>query len=180
MSIWFNLSMILCRLALSPLRKFNTMKLQVLLLSVFAAGFALASPTTSINTPSKVLDERQGCRVVTPTPCQYISPPPTEEETKARHALFFDAFINKKNLSEAFKYIDNVYKVRCSADKAVLLGQLIASRTTILWQETVVPRRRWISLAASGATRTSGMANGRSRTIWDIWRITTSSTGSVG
>jgi len=88
------------------------MKIQLLFLTAFAAELALASPTASINTPSKVLDERQGCRVVTPTPCQYItSPPPTEEETKARHALFFDAFINKKNLSEAFKYIDNVYRV---------------------------------------------------------------------
>jgi len=87
------------------------MKIQLFFLSAFAAGLTLASPTASINTPSKVLDERQGCRVVTPAPCQYISPPPTEEETKARHALFFDAFINKKNLSEAFKYIDNVYRV---------------------------------------------------------------------
>jgi len=89
------------------------MKLPTLLLAALTAPLALAAPSATINTPSKVLDERQQCRVTTPVPCAYISPPPTEEETAARHALFYEAFITKKDLSEAFKYIDNVYKV-CS------------------------------------------------------------------
>ncbi len=89
------------------------MKICVVLLAALWAsvGDVLAAPNPTVSTPSKVIEERQGCRVVTPTPCQYLSPPPTEEETAARHKLFFDAFIIKKNLSEAFKYIDNVYTV---------------------------------------------------------------------
>jgi hypothetical protein len=87
------------------------MKFQSLLFAAITAPLALAAPSATVDTPSKVLDDRQGCRVTTPVPCAYISPPPTEAETAARHALFFDAFINKKNLSEAFKYIDNVYRV---------------------------------------------------------------------
>lgn len=80
------------------------------LLLLLPLAFAAPSPTLTSDPPTKALDERQGCRVTTPVPCAYISPPPTEAETAARHELFFDAFINKKNLSEAFKYIDNVYK----------------------------------------------------------------------
>ncbi|KAK0722061.1 hypothetical protein B0T26DRAFT_621979, partial [Lasiosphaeria miniovina] len=45
-----------------------------------------------------------------PAPCQPLSPPPTEQETAARFEKFAHAFIDVKNLTEAFTYISSVYR----------------------------------------------------------------------
>ncbi|CCC10987.1 hypothetical protein SMACR_08803 [Sordaria macrospora] len=70
---------------------------------------ALAAPTASSNNviPSRVLEPRA---VVTPAPCQpQLNPPPTEQESAERFEKFAHAFLETKNLSEAFEYIDATY-----------------------------------------------------------------------
>ncbi|EAA34422.3 hypothetical protein GE21DRAFT_3076 [Neurospora crassa] len=66
---------------------------------------ALAAPTPSEDViPSRVLQARA---VVTPAPCQpQLSPPPTEQESAERFEKFAHAFLETKNLTEAFEYID--------------------------------------------------------------------------
>ncbi|KAH6696944.1 hypothetical protein F5X68DRAFT_238233 [Plectosphaerella plurivora] len=66
----------------------------------FAA--AIADPD-----PTPVLHARQS--VVTPPPCQPISPPPTERETEQRFDEFANAFLRTKNLTNAFEYISSTY-----------------------------------------------------------------------
>lgn len=75
---------------------------------------ALAAPTASSNNviPSRVLEPRA---VVTPAPCQpQLNPPPTEQKSAERFEKFAHAFLETKNLSEAFEYIDATYIVRPS------------------------------------------------------------------
>ena len=72
----------------------------------------LAAPTTSSGDviPSRVLDARAW---VTPAPCQpQLNPPPTEQESAERFEKFAVAFLESKNLTEAFEYIDATYIVR--------------------------------------------------------------------
>ncbi|KAK3379252.1 hypothetical protein B0T24DRAFT_569140 [Lasiosphaeria ovina] len=93
---------------------------------------ALALPTdTNAFPPSRVVE---GGAVATPAPCQPLSPPPTEQETAARFEKFAQAFIDVKNLTEAFTYISSVY--RDGPDAALdVLGPL--------WDTvTITPLRR--------------------------------------
>ncbi|KAH7011145.1 hypothetical protein EDB80DRAFT_571490 [Ilyonectria destructans] len=57
--------------------------------------------------PSRVLGARQA--VVTPAPCEPMVPPPCEAVVKKRFNKFANAFIVKKNLTEAFEYISSIY-----------------------------------------------------------------------
>lgn len=73
---------------------------------------ALAAPSpvdVALEPPTRVINAKRA--VVTPPPCKAISPPPTEAETEARFDKFGDAFIVKKNLTEAFEYISSTYIV---------------------------------------------------------------------
>ncbi|KAK3490569.1 uncharacterized protein B0T23DRAFT_164733 [Neurospora hispaniola] len=69
---------------------------------------ALAAPTPFEDViPSRV---HQARAVVTPAPCQpQLSPPPTEQESAERFEKFAHAFLETKNLTKAFKYIDATY-----------------------------------------------------------------------
>ncbi|KAK0634540.1 hypothetical protein B0T17DRAFT_502185 [Bombardia bombarda] len=78
------------------------------LAAVLAAPTAI-SITTSIESPSKTVQNRGEVAVVTPVFCQPIVPAPTEEETEARFQKFAHAFIDTKNLTEAFEYISPGY-----------------------------------------------------------------------
>lgn len=71
---------------------------------------ALAAPTPSEDViPSRV---HQARAVVTPAPCQLqLNPPPTEQESAERFEKFAHAFLETKNLTEAFEYIDAAYIV---------------------------------------------------------------------
>lgn len=75
----------------------------------------LAAPTASSDNriPSRVLLVARA--VVTPTPCQpQLNPPPSEQESAERFEKFAHAFLETKNLTEAFEYIDATYIVRRS------------------------------------------------------------------
>ncbi|KAK2806753.1 hypothetical protein FQN50_005753 [Emmonsiellopsis sp. PD_5] len=65
-------------------------------------GTAISAP------PSKVINARQGA-VVTPPPCVAMDPAPTEAETEARFDIFAEAFLVRKNLTEAFEFISSTY-----------------------------------------------------------------------
>ncbi|KAK3955544.1 hypothetical protein QBC32DRAFT_34614 [Pseudoneurospora amorphoporcata] len=72
----------------------------------------LAAPTASSDSviPSRVLEARA---VVTPAPCQpQLNSPPTEQESAERFEKFAHAFLDTKNLAEAFEYIDATYIIR--------------------------------------------------------------------
>ncbi|KAK2774767.1 hypothetical protein FQN52_004218 [Onygenales sp. PD_12] len=93
----------------------RTLPLFALLLAPLTA---LAAPNPRPNTgtgtaisapPSKVIiNARQGA-VVTPPPCVAMDPAPTEAETEARFDIFAEAFLVRKNLTEAFEYISSTY-----------------------------------------------------------------------
>lgn len=144
-------------------------------LAAFVSFGAMAAPSPTVDIPSKILDERQGgkCTVVTPTPCAYISPPPTEEETAARHKLFADAFVVQKNLSEAFKYIDAIYTVGPMLSPSQFRSVngsanqlIIVSRTTTRLQLRRARRRHWVSWARYGAHLQSRHYASISRATW--------------
>ena len=67
---------------------------------------ALATPNP---VPNDVLVARQTRKA--PPPCKRAAPEPTEPETKARHDKFVNAFLVKKNITEAFEYIVEDYIV---------------------------------------------------------------------
>ncbi|PGH06940.1 hypothetical protein AJ79_06414 [Helicocarpus griseus UAMH5409] len=76
-------------------------------LAAFAAPSSRGTGTSLSDAPSRAVSARQG--VVTPPPCVAMDPPPTEEETEARHNVFGEAFLVRKNLTEAFEYISATY-----------------------------------------------------------------------
>ncbi|ORY56918.1 uncharacterized protein BCR38DRAFT_450356 [Pseudomassariella vexata] len=83
-------------------------------LAVLSAPLAaLAAPTVGTPVralpPSRILDSRAEA-VVTPPPCVAISPAPSVNETQARSEAFANAFLVKKNLTEAFTYIAASYR----------------------------------------------------------------------
>ncbi|KAF2202021.1 hypothetical protein GQ43DRAFT_485858 [Delitschia confertaspora ATCC 74209] len=75
---------------------------------VLAPLLAIAAPTGISNTPSRIVERAPS--VVTPPPCVAMNPAPSVNETKARHDKFANAFLVKKNLTEAFEYIGASYK----------------------------------------------------------------------
>jgi len=52
-----------------------------------------------------------------PPPCKPITPAPTADQTKARFNQFADAFLNKKDLNAAFRFVSANYVVSCHASK---------------------------------------------------------------
>lgn len=98
------------------------------LLSALLAG-ALAAPVIIEPEPGYSIASRQQ-RPVKPQPCEPIVPAPTEEQTAARHALFADAFIYKKNITAAFEFINKGYIVRhhASFHKKLQVGSWILMR----------------------------------------------------
>ncbi|EGO56728.1 hypothetical protein NEUTE1DRAFT_65531 [Neurospora tetrasperma FGSC 2508] len=74
--------------------------------------FLLVAPLGTLAAPTPfedVISSRvhQARAVVTPAPCQpQLSPPPTEQESAERFENFAHAFLETKNLTEAFEYID--------------------------------------------------------------------------
>ncbi|KAI1878613.1 hypothetical protein JX265_002790 [Neoarthrinium moseri] len=69
---------------------------------------ALATPTR-LDTPARTvaLEARQA--VVTPPPCVPRTPEPSRAESKCIFDRFVDAFLVRKNLTEAFSYVDEGY-----------------------------------------------------------------------
>ncbi|KAK3392669.1 hypothetical protein B0T20DRAFT_61589 [Sordaria brevicollis] len=72
----------------------------------------LGAPTTSSENaaiiPDKVVLEARA--VVTPAPCvPQLDPPVSEQESAERFEKFARAFLETKNLTEAFEYIDATY-----------------------------------------------------------------------
>ncbi|KAI2464855.1 hypothetical protein F4781DRAFT_411552 [Annulohypoxylon bovei var. microspora] len=65
----------------------------------------IASPTIG---PTNIV---QGVfeTIATPSPCAFVSPSPSEEETRRRFDKFADAFMVKHNLTEAFEYVSSIY-----------------------------------------------------------------------
>jgi len=84
------------------------MRVTVLLPALIVPFGAFAAPVEVV--AGHIAVERQA-RPVKPNPCEPIVPAPTEEETKARHAKFADAFIYKKNITAAFEFINKSYIV---------------------------------------------------------------------
>ncbi|KAL7620094.1 hypothetical protein AAE478_010644 [Parahypoxylon ruwenzoriense] len=74
---------------------------------VAAPVSTLAGSLYTLTPPTKVRHARQG--VVTPPPCVALDPPPSEEETHAKFVNFADAFMVKRNLTNAFEYISSLY-----------------------------------------------------------------------
>lgn len=71
----------------------------------------LAEPTRVFLTPSRTFGSVARQAVVTPEPCVLRTPEPCEQENSAIFDKFVDAFLVKKNLTEAFSYIDAEYIV---------------------------------------------------------------------
>jgi hypothetical protein len=82
--------------------------------AVFLAitGASLAAPTRVYWMLARTVDLTAHQAVVTPEPCVLTTPEPSEEESSVIFDRFVDAFLVKKNLTEAFSYIDATYIVR--------------------------------------------------------------------
>ena len=70
----------------------------------------LAAPTIYSPEHAALLDRQ--ARPTKPKPCVAIVPAPSVNETLARFNKFAQAFIYKKNITEAFEYIAKDYIVR--------------------------------------------------------------------
>jgi hypothetical protein len=81
------------------------------LLSLLLAPFSVLSAPTSTSPENAALLERQA-RPTKPKPCVAVVPAPSVNETLARFNKFAQAFIYKKNITEAFEYISKDYIVR--------------------------------------------------------------------
>ncbi len=81
--------------------------MRLIILTTCVLGVALAAPA-----PTYASRNLKAVTPARPPPCQPSSPGPSEEETKARFDRFADAFIVKKNITEAFLYISDSYIVR--------------------------------------------------------------------
>ncbi|EAU89753.1 hypothetical protein CC1G_07478 [Coprinopsis cinerea okayama7 len=69
---------------------------------------AIILPLAAVAAPAPELEARQA--VVKPRPCvRQLNPPPTAEETAARHAAFAQAFIYRRNITAAFEFIVQDY-----------------------------------------------------------------------
>jgi hypothetical protein len=77
------------------------------ILSALVAPIAVFAAPTNFNTEHSVIAERQA-RPTKPAPCVRRMNT-TEAETKTRSDAFTQAFIYKKDISEAFKYISKDY-----------------------------------------------------------------------
>ena len=127
-----------------------------MLLSVLLAPLgALAAPRPL---DLSALVERQQ-RPVKPKPCVALVPAPSVNETKARFDKFAQAFIYKKNITEAFEYITQNYIV----SRHLISKNMIRTSVHILMAVVgrTITRRlkmasilRGISLARYGETRT--------------------------
>lgn len=112
------------------------MRTSIVLSMLLAPLCAVAAPT-SIDARELSLSARQS--PAKPKPCEPIVPTPTEEETEARHDKFAQAFIYKKNITEAFEYISQGYIVG-------LIGHGISSETLIIILEPQPGRSERIRL----------------------------------
>ena len=81
------------------------------LLSLLLAPLSVLSAPTSTSPEHAALLERQA-RPTKPKPCVAIVPAPGVNETLTRFNKFAQAFIYKKNITEAFEYISKDYIVR--------------------------------------------------------------------
>src|SRR5438128_326576 len=79
----------------------------VILLSALVAPLAVLSAPVTNSNDVLTLETRQA-RPTKPTPC-VRQPNTTEAETKIRSEAFAQAFIYKKNITEAFTYIAQNY-----------------------------------------------------------------------
>lgn len=84
--------------------------LQLVLLS-FPFLLVHASPTRVSFVPTRTFGNTTRQAVVTPKPCELKTPEPSEADSSAVFDKFVDAFLVKKNLTEAFSYIDAGYIV---------------------------------------------------------------------
>ena len=79
-----------------------------IILTALVAPFAiLAAPAPLEHTAN--IDARQS--PTKPKPCQPMSPPPTANETSARHDKFAHEFLVTKNITAAFEFINQGYIV---------------------------------------------------------------------
>ncbi|KAK3943594.1 hypothetical protein QBC46DRAFT_351469 [Diplogelasinospora grovesii] len=130
--------------------------------ALLAAPFgALAAPVTGTVThvPSRIrlgVVEGRGPAVVTPPPCQPMTPAPTEDETKARFEKFAHAFLETKNLTEAFSYISSTYKNHNPmakdgpASALDILGPVWPTVTITPLRRTFKGNMGWLDYRASG------------------------------
>jgi hypothetical protein len=86
------------------------MRLILVLSALLAPLSVLAAPTTYSPEHAALLDRQ--ARPTKPKPCVAIVPAPSVNETLARFNKFAQAFIYKKNITEAFEYISKDYIVR--------------------------------------------------------------------
>ena len=70
----------------------------------------LSDPLSSLAQEDQPLLARQACKA--PPPCVRATPEPSANATQARHEKFVQAFLVKKNITEAFEYITKDYIVR--------------------------------------------------------------------
>ncbi|KAF2105645.1 hypothetical protein BDV96DRAFT_617703 [Lophiotrema nucula] len=77
---------------------------------------ALIAPLSALALPAELVAKHAGLPTFVerqapakPSPCQPISPAPTGDALKARADAFAQAFIYKKNITEAFTYINKGY-----------------------------------------------------------------------
>ncbi|KAF1914787.1 hypothetical protein BDU57DRAFT_558320 [Ampelomyces quisqualis] len=78
-----------------------------IILATFIPSLAVLAAPVDINVGASTIDTRQA-RPTKPPPCvRQLNT--TEPETKTRSNAFAQAFIYKKDISEAFKYISNDY-----------------------------------------------------------------------
>ena len=83
------------------------MRATILIAALVAPFAALAAPAPIEN--AAILSTRQA--PTKPKPCQPISPPPTANETNARHDKFAHEFLVTKNITAAFEFINQGYIV---------------------------------------------------------------------
>lgn len=87
-------------------------------LLALAAPAAHVSPDAGLTTGTRDLPaarrEAAVAAVVTPPPCVPKTPEPSEDASRVVFDTFIEAFLVRKNLTEAFAYVDAGYIVRAS------------------------------------------------------------------
>ncbi|KAF2683882.1 hypothetical protein K458DRAFT_368364 [Lentithecium fluviatile CBS 122367] len=84
------------------------MRLLALLPALLLPTGLLAAPAVTTPVEYAALDSRQA-RPAKPAPCERVKPEPNVTYVEERFNAFAQAFIYKKNITEAFKYITKDY-----------------------------------------------------------------------
>ena len=117
------------------------MRLTLFLSALLAPLSVLAAPTAYSPEHAALLDRQ--ARPTKPKPCVAIVPAPSVNETLARFNKFAQAFIYKKNITEAFEYISKDYIVRSTysltskSRQSCTFTDFLLCRTTIQPPKTV-------------------------------------------